>query len=581
MTIVVKEIRWTRTILEIDYLADARETLCLYRTKTGQFKEFDTTCEAGVKKARLNLVMGSGREPLDAGEWILTTRIPESQLGDEASLFGSRPHLVFRASKEIEKEREKNSKSGKVFFGEKISSDAYSRILANPHDTHAVGYESSVVEGVEGLSRVFRYGGGRYAYTAAFIPRYSLEDRLVLILAVDFFEKNRSPRVRKRSLRFFEGRLFSAMYRMVRTLAVRKGNRVLFFKENGDKPTENLLALKDRMLERGLGEEFEVTERYRDVFQGRQSLVGWLGDVVAVAKSDYIFIDDHAPIFNHVALDEKTVLTQVWHAGVGFKSVGYARFGLAGSPDPYQSGHRGYTFALIGNRHLRSIYSEVFGIEEEALLATGMPRLDGFLDEDAIRAKRLRLLERYPWAECGRVVLFAPTFRGTGQKNAYYPYQLLDLGALFDMCEKTDSYFVFEMHHFIKEGPDIPEEYGSRLFDLSDESLNDLFHISDILVTDYSSCFYDYVLLKKPVVFYAPDKATYCAVRGVQRPYDEFAPGVVCETFEEFVDVLEKRDYLAVEPDPAMIDRCIEGGMLASDRAIDSILLGMEVPGVK
>ena len=158
---------------------------------------------------------------------------------------------------------------------------------------------------------------------------------------------------------------------------------------------------------------------------------------------------------------------------------------------------------------------------------------------------------------------------------------MIDMDRLYEMCVKTNSYFVFEMHHFIKRRPNIPEEYGDRIFDLSDESLNKLFFIADVLVTDYSSCFYDYLLLKKPVVFFVPDKTAYSLIRGVQRSVDELAPGAICNDFDEFVDVLEHSRYEAVTPHPSSIDRAIERSGLASDRAIDTIIYGKDVPGVR
>ena len=305
---------------------------------------------------------------------------------------------------------------------------------------------------------------------------------------------------------------------MVHKLLRPRSNVVLFLKENGDEPTENLAAVRDRILERGLGESFPVAERYRNTFGKRQNLFSWIKDINAIARSRYIFIDDYCPVFNFIDPNDDTVLTQVWHAGVGFKSVGYARFGISGSPDPYQSAHRRYDYALVGNGELRDIYAEVFGIEQEALLATGMPRLDHFLDKERHIAAAQSLLAKYPWMGDGRVIVFAPTFRGKGQATAYYPYDsYIDYRALWEMCERTNSYFVFKMHHFVEERPEIPSAFANRLKDLSDESLSNLLYVADVLVTDYSSCFYDYLLLQKPVVFYVPDKVEYSATRGVQR----------------------------------------------------------------
>ena len=149
------------------------------------------------------------------------------------------------------------------------------------------------------------------------------------------------------------------------------------------------------------------------------------------------------------------------------------------------------------------------------------------------------------------------------------------------MCERTNSYFVFEMHHFIDERPAIPPQYSDRLFDLSDERLSELLYVADVLVTDYSSCFYDCLLLEKPVVFYVPDKVEYSATRGVQRSVDDMAPGIVCDSFPAFVETLERASYAAVPPDPSMIDRCFEGTGSAADRVIDTVLLGRDVPGVR
>ena len=222
-----------------------------------------------------------------------------------------------------------------------------------------------------------------------------------------------------------------------------------------------------------------------------------------------------------------------------------------------------------------------FGIEEEALLATGMPRLDHFLDEKVEKEYREEMADKFPWSAKGRVIVFAPTFRGTGQRTAYYPYDEIDMDRLYRMCVETDTYFVFEMHHFIRKRPDISAEYADRIFDLSDESLTKLFFIADVLVTDYSSCFYDYLLLKKPVVFFVPDKTAYSLIRGVQRSIDEMAPGVVCDTFDEFLDVLRTRHYETVSPHPSSIDRAAERSGLASDRAIDTIIYGKDVPGVR
>ena len=581
MTAVVHAIKWDRTSFAIEYTSPAGEDLFLYRKKTNSWLSFDNHRTGENVKACINLALAGGREPVEAGEWIICQRLSEHDLSSEQSLYQKKPYMEAVAKRAyLDSLPVKERKSSWAEKAVENNAFAYYKTLA--YDVQSVKYSDAILLDLEAYQRVFRYGGGKYAYTAILIPRSNVNDCLFLVLSLQFYEVNKTPKIRKHSVRFAEKRAFSALYKLISFVCRKQGNSILFLKENGDKPSSNMAALRDRMFERGLDKQFKIKTRYRNTFSPRQNILEWLVDMVHIAKADYIFVDDYTPIFGFIRPDDNTVLTQIWHAGVGFKSVGYARFGLAGSPDPYASSHRAYTYALVGNEHLRDIYSEVFGIEKEALLATGMPRLDHFLDQDRAEKARENLYGKYEWLNNGRVVLFAPTYRGTGQRTAYYPYvSFFDISALYEVCESTNSYFIFEMHHFISELPQIPEEYKDRIFDLSHESLDDLFHVSDVLVTDYSSCFYDYLLLEKPVVFYVPDKVDYSAIRGVQRPIDDMAPGKVCETFSEFMDTLVSGDYATIEPHPSSIDRCIEGGMLASDRAIDTIIFGKDVPGVR
>ncbi|MGI6032792.1 MAG: CDP-glycerol glycerophosphotransferase family protein [Coriobacteriales bacterium] len=588
MPINIQNISWTRTYINVDYTATDGDELVLYRAASHEFKYFGVSSaddSSGESKVRsyFNVVIANGREPLAAGDWYLCTKIPDELLNDEERLFSERPWLKEQAVHWGRRKLPSDIKSDDDLVKQALAGHEIDVIREHPYDLHLISYAPEVLFGLESLSEAFRYAKGEYMYTATFIPRTDRTDYPYVVLCMGFYVRNRTPRVRKHSVRWKEKQILAKTANAFSRMSHRTGKRVLFFKQNGDVPTGNMQAVRDRMYERGLDKEFVIEERYRNTFErGRQSLGDWLSDIKAISRADYIFVDDYCPIFNFVELDDGVVLTQIWHAGVGFKSVGYARFGITGSPDPYDSCHRRYTYALVGNKYLRKIYSEVFGIEEEALLATGMPRLDHFFDEEGIRSAREKLLAAYDWMSKGRVIMFAPTFRGSGQRTAYYPYDsFLDMEKLYEMCERTNSYFVFEMHHFIDERPEIPPEFSSRLKDLSDESLDELYHVTDVLVTDYSSCFYDYLLLQKPVVFYTPDRVSYSATRGVQRPVDKMAPGIVCDTFDEFVGVLESGSYSDADPDPSCLDRALEHSGLASDRVIDTILLHKDVPGVR
>jgi len=527
--IIIEDILWERAIVTFAYRAQENAELALRRVEDDRLLPLASgASKNGVQCARLSITNAAGREPIGEGAWSFCRLDP-----------------------------------------------------ASGYDDSDVVFAPTVLEKLPSLTRLFRYGMVGCACVVSFEACAGTKGEVGVRLEVGYYQKNANPRKRRQGLRAMEERVFALFHKLIKALSPHRGNRVLFLKENGEKPTGNLAAVRDRMRERGMDQSYRISERYRNTMSGRQSLFAWLGDIVAIARSDYIFIDDFCPVFNFIDPGDGVTLVQVWHAGVGFKSVGYARFGRPGSPDPYHSAHRRYDYGIVGNAQLRETYAEVFGIEESALLATGIPRLDKVYAEGARERAMERLLDRYPWMGEGRVIVFAPTFRGAGQKDAHYPYgDFIDFAALYELCERTNSYFVFEMHHFIKDAPPIPERYRSRLKDLGEEDLNDLLYAADVLVTDYSSCFYDFLPQGKPVVFYVPDKRIYELVHGVHQTIDDAAPGEICNTFEELAQTLDSDLSVPGVLGSAMVDRAAEKSGLAADRIIDAVLLGERPEGV-
>ena len=66
---------------------------------------------------------------------------------------------------------------------------------------------------------------------------------------------------------------------------------------------------------------------------------------------------------------------------------------------------------------------------------------------------------------------------------------------------------------------------------------NQLMSIVDVMVSDYSSIFLDYLATGKPVVFYIPDLETYRAVRGLKIGVEDL-PGFASSELEEVAEFL-------------------------------------------
>ena len=335
----------------------------------------------------------------------------------------------------------------------------------------------------------------------------------------------------------------------------------------------NLEAIRDRLLERGLDKEFTITENC--MLSTTRSIQERIRQVQMIANADILIVDDYFASLGVLDIDPKTEIIQAWHAGVGFKSVGYARFGNYGSP-VLKNPHRYYDHAIVGSKNLIPVYADVFGIEESAIVPTGLPRIDHFLSEEG-KSKALREFKAaYPQVEGKRLILFGPTFRGRGMKDAYYDYSRIDFDALYEFCGE-DTVFGFRMHHFVTEPVPIKPEHKDRFIDLTHyhDGLG-LLHSADVLISDYSSIIYEYSLLDRPMLFFAYDRDLYSATRGFHRDYDEAAPGKVCLTFDDLLNALKNEDYELEKAAQFREENFDRIDTHSSDRFIDWLILGKQ-----
>lgn len=335
----------------------------------------------------------------------------------------------------------------------------------------------------------------------------------------------------------------------------------------------NLEAIKHRLLERGLNSQFEITENC--MLPSDRSLTDRRTQVEMIANADFLIVDDYFPSLATLKMDPKTQVIQAWHAGSGFKAVGYSRFGNYGSP-VLKNPHRYYDHAIVGSKQLIPVYADVFGIEESAVVPTGLPRIDHFLSDEG-RTKALQeFRSRYPQVSGKRLILFAPTFRGRGMTDAYYDYSRIDFDALYEFCGE-DTVIGFRMHHFITEPVPIRSDQKDRFLDLTHyhDGLG-LLHSTDILISDYSSIIYEYSLLERPMLFFAYDRDLYSATRGFHRDYDQTAPGKVCLTFGELLEALRAGDYETEKAEAFREENFDQIDTHSSDRFIDWLLLGKQ-----
>ena len=104
--------------------------------------------------------------------------------------------------------------------------------------------------------------------------------------------------------------------------------------------------------------------------------------------------------------------------------------------------------------------------------------------------------------------------------------------------------------------------------------INELYVMSDLLITDYSSVFFDYTILNRPVLFYMYDKDTYATdLRGFYFDLEEVLPGPIIESEDALLEAIVNRRF---ETDnlPAFHEQfhVWEDGQ-ASKRVVDTVFL--------
>jgi CDP-glycerol glycerophosphotransferase (TagB/SpsB family) len=280
-----------------------------------------------------------------------------------------------------------------------------------------------------------------------------------------------------------------------------------------------------------------------------------------IATSRFIVLDDYYPYIYRLKVRKGVNVIQAWHAAGAFKRVGYSRMGLPGGPSEDSISHRGYTDAIVSSESIRGDYAEAFRMPVEKVHAIGIPRSDVFFDEEYVQSARSRVREHYKIPEEKRVILYAPTFRGNGQRSATFDFEMIDWNKL-GTAVSNDFAFLVKMHPFVRRYPPELAENPTFINVSENREINDLLFAADVLITDYSSVIFEYALLNRPTIFHVPDLALFQMSRDFYYPFDDYLFGPQTTTTDALIAAIAKS-----EVDEAKLDAFTQYFMSACDGA--------------
>lgn len=301
------------------------------------------------------------------------------------------------------------------------------------------------------------------------------------------------------------------------------GNKVLFLSERLPEEGGNLLCMME-MFRRNPDIELVEFIHTRTVDRLKKKELSECARKCAQAR--VIILEDFYPQLHSIHKRPETKIVQLWHACGAFKAFGYTCLGKPGMAPQSSMNHRNYDLVPVSSPCLVDIYAEAFAVNPDNVKPLGVPRTDVLFDPAYLEEKREEMFRRYPSLQGRKVVLFAPTFRGDGNKDAYYPEEAFDPDR-FLAALPEDTVLIVKHHPFVTSPlKDRPEH--ERILDLTGKDhINDILTVTDLMITDYSSGIFEAALLKVPMVFYAFDEEDYIRSRDFYFGYRDFVPGEV------------------------------------------------------
>lgn len=232
------------------------------------------------------------------------------------------------------------------------------------------------------------------------------------------------------------------------------------------------------------------------------------------------------------------VITQLWH-GNPLKDITYDHWHL---PDRilfrYFKGNFDH-LVVTSSRSPADIFSQVFNINKKDLLVTGYPRSDSLYDHvkgSLTGVNEDRYNQIVNLAEDSTVLFYLPTWR---RWNTNQPFtDISNIEQLNELLESYDAYLIVKFHMHTET--DINFSDFSRILLLDNYfDIYTILRYVDGLITDYSSVYFDFLLLDKPIVFFPFDFEEYRTERGFHYEYEEVTPGPQARDFQSLLEKLE------------------------------------------
>lgn len=275
--------------------------------------------------------------------------------------------------------------------------------------------------------------------------------------------------------------------------------------------------------------------------------------VINIKSNEFLKILGQAKywIFNFKILDyifpkNNQVFVQCWHGtplkrlGCDLEHFNNAMNSISEIRKRYEIEASKFSYFLSPSDFATDKFMTAWNIQnKDIMLQEGYPRNDFLINCTEENKKLIR--EKLNLSNINKkIILYAPTYRDNQHTAGIgYTYETeVDFEKL--RKELSDDYIIlFRAHWLVAQNFDF-EKYKDFVIDVSNhDDINELYVIADMLITDYSSVFFDYANLKRPIIFYMYDLEKYRDdIRGFYLNLDEL-PGKIIEKDDELIEEIK------------------------------------------
>lgn len=325
---------------------------------------------------------------------------------------------------------------------------------------------------------------------------------------------------------------------------IKKDEKLIFFYSNlGFR--DNVKAFYDYLIAQKYNEQYKIVvsinevEEYIDSAPKNVTFVGNKQGIKYFLKAKYAFY-----CFGKYPIKpaKSQMVVNLWH-GTPLKKIGNLESGLENIDYNF------FTTVVASSPMYKPIMAKIFGCSEDQVIIVGNPRNDELFIDDKKTDEAIA-------QGADKVILWLPTYREYDEDYVVSLLKKDQLESLNNKLREVNCRLIIKLHPL--QTASVQNAGYSNIVFATQKDLNNkkisvyaLLRRADALITDYSSVYFDYMLLDRPIAFTVDDIEEYGKKRGFvfENPY-KFMPGMKLTSYEDlecYIDnVVQGKDEYAV-----------------------------------